>query len=449
MKNTIHTLFFNLSLCLLVTTFCSLGYSQIPDTIWARTVGGQYNDMGECLVLTADSCLVVAGHTTSFGNGSGDFYLIKMDSSGDTLWTRVHGTVAQEFCYSVVQTPDQGYMMTGSSDSSLCLMKTDMFGYLEWTKTYAKGLDCFGYGICPTSDNRYIITGHCDGPLGGLWLLKTDSLGDTLWTGTYGYASGDDWGRDIIEVSDGYLIVGTSMYVGADLYLLKTSINGTEQWEKWYGGNMHDIGYAIVPTLDNCFYIAGIYGPVTDEADAWVLKINNSGDTLWTRTYGGYGIDYGIDILSTESDSGFIITGETGLPNAPSDLFVLKCNANGDSIWIRTYGGSLPEGPESMIKMYDGGFGICGYTRSFGAGFYDAWVLRMNGETGIEDAKINPIKNERATPTIWTGPLVISEHSSYEIYDISGQEIHTLDPVPGIYFIKINGNIYHKIVKIR
>lgn len=433
-------------------TFCALlpmlSFAQIPDTIWARTVGGQNSDMGECIQLTSDSCLIIAGQTQSFGPGGSDFYLIKMDVNGDTLWTRVHGTPDHDACYHVLETPDRGFLMTGVSNSSLYLIKTDSLGYSEWLKLYANGYDCIGYGACPTSDNGYIITGHCQGPIGCLWLLKIDSLGDTVWTGCYGFASGDDWGHEVIEVPDGYMVVGTSMHTGADLYLLKTDFSGVQQWEKWYGTYSHDVGYSIVPTYDNCYFVVGIVGSA--QMNAWVLKISNTGDTLWTRMYGGYGIDYGIDIVSTEADSGFIITGETALIDAPADLFVLKCNAHGDSVWLRTYGGyNLPDGPESMIKMYDGGFAICGYTRSFGAGGYDVWVLRMSGETGLAEERYNPSSQQPAITTIWAGPLVFPQLVEYIIYDITGRQVYGNNPSPGIYYLVKNSRITQKIIKIK
>jgi len=427
----------------------ALCFSQIPDTLWARPVGGQNSDLGECIQLTSDSCLIIGGHTQSYGPGGTNFYLIKMDVNGDTLWTRVHGTSDLDACYDVLETWDRGFLMTGYSDTSLCLMKTDSLGYSEWTKLYAIGYDCVGYGASRTSDNGYIITGHCDGPMGGLYLLRTDSLGDTLWTGMYGYASNDDWGTDVIEVSDGYVVVGTSLYTGADLYLLKTNFDGGQQWEKWYGGNMHDMGYSIVPTYDNCYYVVGIYWTVTNDADAWVLKIDSDGDTLWTRTYGGYGVDYGIDILPVESDSGYIITGETAIPSVPSDLYVLKCNSNGDSVWIRTYGGNSPEGPESMIKMFDGGLAICGYTRGFGAGSYDVWVLRMDGEMGAAEGTFNPSPKQPAISTIWAGPLIFPQYGNCMIYDITGRLISSTNPPPGVYFIEYKSKITTKIIKVR
>jgi hypothetical protein len=436
------------SLSLLLTAFGSLGFSQVPDTLWARTMGGANSDLGECIQLTADSCLIIAGHTQSFGAGASDFYLIKIDANGDTLWTRVYGTSGDEVCYHVLQTPDNGYLLTGLSGDSLCLMKTDTTGYVEWTKYYMDGYDCIGYRACVSSDNGYVITGHCHGSLGDVWLLKTDTLGDTLWTGAYGFGSGDDWGQDVLEVSDGYVIVGTSFYTGADVYLLKTDYDGVQLWEKWYGGNMHDAGYSIVPTFDNCYYVVGMYWATTTEADAWVLKINDSGDTLWTKTYGGYGTDYGLGIVPTETDSGFVITGETALPSAPADLYVLKCDAQGDSVWLRTYGGGLPDGAESMTKMYDGGFAICGYTRSFGAGSYDVWILRMSGEPGVQEENDEDMR-QHMLGTIVTGPLSLFGDREYRIFDVIGRQIHTLNPAPGIYFIEVDGKISEKIVKIR
>lgn len=451
MERSVRRLAFSacsLCLCLLLTAFSSPGFSQVPDTIWARTVGGQNTDIGECIQATADSCLIIGGHTQSFGAGASDFYLIKMTANGDTLWTRVYGTGGDDVCYHVLQTPDKGYLMTGSSGDSLCIMKTDTAGYVEWTRYYMNGYDCIGYGACATSDNGYVITGHCQGSLGAVWLLKADSTGDTLWAKAYGFGSGDDWGQDVIEVSDGYMVVGGSFYTGADVYLLKTDFDGTQLWEKWYGGNMHDAGYEIVPTYDNCYYVVDMYWANTTEVDAWVLKITSSGDTLWTKTYGGYGTDYGLSIVSTETDSGFIITGETALPSAPADLYVLKCDAQGDSVWLRTYGGGLPDGAASMVKMYDGGFAICGYTRSFGNGLYDVWVLRMSGEPGVQEEDGLSIHKDMIS-TIFSGSLLFLTDKRYRIFDIAGREIHTLNPVPGVYFVEINGKITKKIAKIR
>ncbi|MFQ5868905.1 MAG: hypothetical protein ACE5JC_03275, partial [Candidatus Zixiibacteriota bacterium] len=125
---------------LLVSTTAAL---EPGDTLWTRAYGGSGYDRGYSVQQTSDGGYIIAGYTESFGAGDYDVYLLKTDSSGDTLWTRTYGGSDWDRGYCIQQTSDGGYIITGES----------------WS---------FGAGY---SD---------------VYLLKTDSSGDTLWTRTYG-----------------------------------------------------------------------------------------------------------------------------------------------------------------------------------------------------------------------------------------------------------------------
>jgi hypothetical protein len=173
---------------------------------WTRTYGGLWADYGWFVQQTADSGYVITGYTLSFGAGHNDFYLIKTDGSGDTLWTRTYGDSGYQTSYSVRQTADGGYVMPGvtmppwGTVSDIWIVKTNASGDLVWTRTYAWGGDDEGRDIRQTTDGGYIVVGRTTSLGAGgndILLIKTDSVGDSVWTRTIG-RTGSDIGYSIL-----------------------------------------------------------------------------------------------------------------------------------------------------------------------------------------------------------------------------------------------------------
>jgi hypothetical protein len=184
-----------------------------------------------CLLLCLsdqDGRFIIAGNTLT--TGGDDVYLIKTDASGDTLWTRTYGsTTDSEYGKSVLQTEDGGFIITGYIGSwgayDIYLVKTDSSGDTLWTRTYGDSDDDQSYSIQQTSDGGYIITGFT-GSWGAydVYLIKTDASGDTLWTRTYG-SSDDDKSFSVQQTLDNnYIITGFTGSWGAyDVYLIKVA----------------------------------------------------------------------------------------------------------------------------------------------------------------------------------------------------------------------------------
>jgi len=359
------------------------------DALWTCTYGGANDDIAYSVQQTTDGGYIVAGWTRSFGAGDSAFYLVKTDDSGNPLWTRTYGGAGQEEARFVQQTTDGGYILAGWTNSfgagaeDLYLVKTNSSGDTLWTRTYGGSGSDYACSVQQTADGGYIVAGWtCSFGAGGsdFYLVKTDGAGDTLWTRTYGGACGD-WANCIQQTTDaGYIVVGCSNAFGPyteDFYLVKTNSSGDTLWTRTYGGSGRDWGSSVLQTADGGYIVAGTtrsYGAGLD--DIYLVKTDGSGNPLWTRTYGGAGEDIGACVQLT-SDGGYIVEGHTRSWGAGLyDFYLLKTDDSGNPLWTRTWGGANDDAAYSGWQTTDGGFILAGLTGSFGAGSSDFWLVK-------------------------------------------------------------------------
>jgi len=244
-----------------------------------------------------------------------------------------------------------------------------------WVKYYSPGIDYDKFfSVVQTSDSGFVATGY---PIENTIVVKTDSDGDTIWTYSY---SGSEYysGMEIKQSSDnGYIIIGGDI---DDLWLCKLDSSGNYLWDKIYGGGWHDYGHSVDQTNDGGFIVTGStssFSPQHND-DIWLLKTNSLGDTLWTKVIGGTDDDNGYSVQETD-DGGIVLGGETNSFGAgASDIWLLKMDEDGDTIWTRTYGGANYDECGEVNQTKDGGYIIIGYTKSFGAGSYDCWLIKTD-----------------------------------------------------------------------
>ncbi|MDD5529585.1 MAG: T9SS type A sorting domain-containing protein [bacterium] len=437
-----------LVVCILVGVIgvVHLAFASAPVTLWTKTYGGTNYDLGYSVQQTQDGGFIIAGNTESFGAGGSNAYLIKTNSSGDTLWTKTYGGTGNDYAYSV-QCVDSGFVIAGGTVNKVYLIRTNSSGDTLWTKIYGGTACDWGYSVqsIPGGTGGFIIAGYSESTTVAdpdIYLVRTDSLGDTLWTRTFGGTS-YDYGYSVQSVSggtDGFIIAGatTSFGVGSyDIYLIRTNSSGDTLWTKTYGGISDDRAYSIQQTSDSGFIIVGWTHSFETGYDTYLIKINSSGDALWTKTYGGVGDDYCCSVQQTQ-DSGFILAGTTYSFGAGSkDVYLIRINSSGDTLWTKTVGGTKWDEARSVQQTSDGGFIVAGSTGSFGAGYDDVYLIRLDKEFGVEE-KSN-IKNQKLNIEIGQNPFISSTVISYivggvsqpryvslNIYDIAGTCVKTL-----------------------
>jgi hypothetical protein len=203
-----------------------------------------------------------------------------------------------------------------------------------------------------------------------------------VWVRTYGDTS-DDGARSVEQTSDGgFVMTGCTESRGAgqgDAYLVRTDARGDTLWTRTFGGASRDEGFSVRQTADKGFVIVGLtqsFG--AGEDDVYLIKTNARGDTLWTRTFGGNDDDFGYSVQQTE-DGGYIIAGlNESFGAGGEDFYLIKTTAGGDTLWTRTYGGSNTDEAHSVQQTSDGGFVVAGSTYSFGAGNFDVYLVRTD-----------------------------------------------------------------------
>jgi hypothetical protein len=205
------------------------------------------------------------------------------------------------------------------------------------------------------------------------------------WQKTYG-GSGPDSAYSVQQTSDGgYIVAGTtsSFGVGAyDVWVLKLDSTGGVTWQKAYGG--FDTAHSVEQTSDGGYIVAGTTSSfVGGVYHVWVLKLNSTGAVTWQKAYGGHSDD-GASCVEQTSDGGYIVAGyTTSFGAGGADVWVLKLDSTGGVTWQKTYGGSRDDIANAVQQTTDGGYIVAGETTSFGAGFNDFWVLKLDSDGGI------------------------------------------------------------------
>jgi len=246
-----------------------------------------------------------------------------------------------------------------------------------------------GFFAQPTNDGGYIIAGesqsyymHGNGGYDA-YLVKLDAKGHFKWKNTYGGVK-NDRGYSVRQTGDGgYIIAGTTQPVfgsgGNNVYLVKTDAAGCEEWNREFGGTGEDTGVCVLQTADGGFIIAGSTASSGGgDTDVYLIKTNTAGKKEWEKTFGGKETDFATTVRQT-SDGGYIVAGQTYSFGAGGyDAFLVKTDTLGNQVWAQTFGGVDWDTAASVEQINDGGYIVAGQTASFGARNNDIYLIKTN-----------------------------------------------------------------------
>jgi hypothetical protein len=325
--------------------------------MWSQTYGDGFV---LSLVETPDRGYAIAGTT------NGNFCLVKTDAYGNLQWNYTYG---EGVANSVVVTSDGGYAIVGGN----LLVKTDEYGNVEWNRTYSG----HARSLIESSDAGLVITGafgsSIDAEATDFWLIKTDSMGNMEWNKTYGSADAE-FANSLVETSDGgYALAGgrTGLESGVigfhpfdnTLWLVKTDELGNMEWNQTYGERSgFKEANSLVETSDGGYAIAGYIPDTFGHADFWLIKTDGSGNMEWNQTYGTEGNEHALSLVVT-SDGGYALAGFTS-GQSLLDALLVKTDAYGNMEWNHTIGEAGYEQAFSLVESTDGGFALAGYATS-------------------------------------------------------------------------------------
>lgn len=306
-------------------------------------------------------------------------------------------STSDSWAANTVQTTDGGYVTVGyisnfgAGGDDVSLVKLNSNGDTSWVKTSGTATDDDASEVIKTIDGGFAVVGFSSTNNGGnAFLQKNDANGNLSWSKIYGSgdANSDSWFSSATQASDGSFLLGgyISNYGagGDDFYLIKTDVSGTVAWTKTYGGGSDDDAYSIAPTNDGGYVLTGMATSFADTlGDVYLVKVNANGDTLWSWTYGSNltdAMDQANSVQQT-SDNGYIIAGVTVSNSQGEYALLIKTDSNGVIQWSKLYGNGTTSSDaqaQAVVQTADGGYAFAGYISNYGAGDDDYYLVKTN-----------------------------------------------------------------------
>ncbi len=403
-------------------------------------------------ILFGYSTSDISGDKTEDAVGYTDYWILKTDSTGDIQWQNTIGGNGYDYLIAGEQTADGGYILGGYSSSDISgdktensigwddywIIKLDGTGNIVWQNTIGGYNEDVLSDIHQISDGGYIIGGFSNSDSGAdksentigdeddeddYWIVKLDSFGEIEWDNTIGGIYNDHLNSIQQTTDDGYILAGSS-YSNAfadktedaiggsnDYWVVKTNNLGVIVWDNTIGGNNIDVANYIEQTNDGGYIVGGLSysdssGDKLEDAlgfsDYWIVKLDVSGNIDWQNTIGGDDYDQ-LVMISQTFEGGYIAGGKSSSNvsvdktenniggTALEDYWVVKLSSGGSIEWDNTIGGNAVDKLRSIAQTDDHGYIIGGYSTSeitgdkteASNGYDDIWIVKLLSDCGI------------------------------------------------------------------
>ena len=327
--------------------------------LWENTIGGKRDETNSVVCSTPDGGCIVGGtsqstatgdktETSIGGEGDVDFWVLKLDASGNISWQNTIGGTGSDQMRNILATEDGGFLLIGESNSNsgfdksengfggydFWVVKIDAMGTVVWNKTYGGNLDDLPLSIFQTTDDNYIIAGSSTSGVSGnkttpnkgnsdFWVIKIDNVGNVLWQRSYGTSKLDHFSDAEQTIDGGIILVGytnagitgdktVATFGMNDYWVIKANAIGDIQWQLGAGGNKDDWADAVSISNSGNIYIggssmSGVSGNKTVASlggtfDSWILKLDASGNIVWQKDIQGNDSDYFGDMVVNDEN---------------------------------------------------------------------------------------------------------------------------------------------------
>ena len=420
-----------------VIIFSSTSAQIAPDIQWQKCLGGTENEVAFAVQQTDDGGFIVAGYSDSDnGDVSGnhgfltdDYWIVKLDFSGNIEWQRCLGGTTLDEAWSIQQTTDGGFVVAGqaySNDGDVSghhgstsyadswVVKLDASGNIEWEKSLGGKYNDAAYSIQQTIDGGFVIAGSSDSNNGDVsgnhglddyWIVKLDASGNIEWQKSLG-GSSYDFANSIRQTTDGGFVVAgysgsndgdvSGNHGGYDYWVVKLDFSGNIEWQNSLGGSDFEFAFSIRQTTDGGFLVAGRAfsgdGDVSGNHggyDGWIVKLDHWGNIVWQKCLGGSDDDHSYSFQQT-IDGGFVVAGYSNSNDGDvsgnhglNDYWILKLDVTGNIEWQKCLGGSDDDYALSIQQTTDGGFIVACYSYSNDGdvsgkhGSTDYWIVKL------------------------------------------------------------------------
>lgn len=459
-------------------SFSALNAQTTPSIQWQKSLGGSYSDVAKSIQQTSDGGYIIAGESDSTngdvtGNhGTSDFWIVKLSALGIIEWQKSLGGSYGDIANSIQQTSDGGYIVAGESSSingdvtgnhgnaDYWIVKLDSSGNIQWQKSLGGSNRDAANSVQQTSDGGYIVAGESNSTNGDVtgnhgnsdyWIVKLDPSGTIQWQKSLG-GSLHDAANSIQQTSDGgYIVAGGASSSNGDVthnngnddfWIVKLDSLGTIQWEKSLVGNLADTAQSI-QQIEGGYIVAGPSNSQNSEvpttfgtSNYCIAKLGSNGNTLWQKHFGGSNNDYAYSTQQTP-DGGYIVAGGAQSVDGDvignhgnNDFWIVKLSSSGIIEWQKTLGGSAFDDAYSIKLTNDGGFIIAGITQSADGdvtGYHgngDAWIVKLGAFLSTTESNIkNNIKIYPNPAKDFVNINNLPSESTISITDASGRKI--------------------------
>ncbi len=316
-------------------------------------------------------------------------------------------------------------------------------GDLLWTSLYGGSETEDVKELVQTADSSWIILGETNSVGAGssdVWLICLDSNGDSLWSHTYGDALPQVAWALVPAADNGWLLVGDQYVFGVtwwNAWLERLDAVGNVLWSWLYASPLNDEVIAGLPAEDG-FLVAGHSESIgAGGGDQWLIHMNSAGDTLWTRSCGGSGVDHATFLLPATNSGSLLVGYSTSFTQAGQDVTLWRSDSQGDSLWFLTYGEEGPQAAQDVLPLAEGGWLLSISTQNhFGNSGDDVWLLRIDADgqevwsqfySGTLNDEIHTLLPTAQGGWIMAGSRVLNQVNNYDFWlmgvDVGGDTL--------------------------